>query len=162
MKLSTLLSSFVPPELDRREVHEAAELEARRRRLPVGTSPEPQPAPWRDRRRYGAVIGVTTNTPTRADDGVKTPTGRAFLELRSVTVSAGTPAVDVTLTSSQNGLRAKLALPAGVTITGGTGRWWNWDDVDQDWSPSDVEPDLPVTTSSTVTLGDQRIAVGGT
>lgn len=162
MKLLQTLNGFIPPDVDRARVREAAALEAARRRTPPGATAEPPPRPWRERCRYGAVIGVATNIPTRIDDGVLTPTGRAYFELRNVTVSSGTPAVSVVLVSSQNGLRAKLILPTGITLTGGTGRWWNFDDVESDWSPSDNEPDLPVTTSNIVTLSDQRIAVGGT
>lgn len=125
---------------------------------------KPQPvgeklSPWQQRAVYSQAIGSTANAPSSPDDGVMTPIGRVFAEARSITVSAGTSPVEVTLTAGKRGVRAAVKCGAGATITGGSVRFWVFDDVVREWALGNVDETLP-TGAQRVSTTDQFVTVG--
>lgn len=144
--------------IDMDRLRAAAEQEFDRRRASRSDNGEPL-SPWQQRAVYSQAIGSTTNAPSSPDDGVKTPIGRVFAEARSITVSAGTAPVEVTLTAGKAGVRAAVECAAGATITGGSVRFWVFDDVSRKWALGNVDETLP-TGAQRVSTTDQFSPVG--
>lgn len=114
-------------------------------------------AVWSQRETYAAALNSTNNLPTDgSSQGVETNIGRVYAEARSVTcATAG--ALEVTLVSSQRGVRCSVR--ANGNITGGTVRYWLQDPRTLRWGLGAVDVSLP-TGAQEVWTPDEFVTVG--
>lgn len=122
--------------------------------------PEPEPRVWVRDVTYSAAYNSTSNAPSGDLDGLELADGsRIWAEVRSFTASAGAAAPVVTLRASQNGARAYIDAGAGVTVAGGSIRWWVMEPTKRVWHLGGVDETL-ATGAQRVATTDQLITVG--
>lgn len=130
--------------------------------MPPTRPAEPQPASVSSS-KYGAAYNSTSATPTNPLEGVALPWGRVWAEARSMTNAAGGGFFEVTLISSQNGVRAIIesfdTTGAASNVAGGSVRFWVWEPLQQVWALGTVEETL-ATGASRVCTSDQFVTVG--
>ena len=108
---------------------------------------------------YAAAYNSTSLVPVGAQVGVPLPYGRCWAEARSITHSGGSGSVDVVLIATQNGVRCTVTAPPGQTISGGSVRFWVFDENKNQWSLGPVEETL-ATGAQSVSTSDQFVTVG--
>lgn len=130
--------------------------------MPPTRPAEPQPARVGSS-KYGASYNASTATPSNPLEGVSLPWGRVWAEARAMTNAAGAGYFEVTLLSSQNGVRATVesfdAAGTASNVTGGSVRFWVWEPLQQVWALGPVEETL-ATGASRVCTSDQFVTVG--
>lgn len=113
--------------------------------------------------KYSAAYNSSSGAPTDPLEGVELPWGRVWAEARSMTNAAGAGFFEVTLLSSQNGVRATVesfdASGAPSLVAGGSVRFWVWEPLQQVWALGPVEETL-ATGASRVCTSDQFVTVG--
>lgn len=136
-----------------------AKMEEESQRLTALAQP-PAERTWEARARYSAAYNSTAIAPSSEQDGVELSNGdRAFAEVRSLTASSANVSSVVTLRASQQGARATVAVPSGVTISAGSVRWWVMDGQTKEWSLSPVEDTL-ATGVQRASTPDQMLTLG--